>query len=48
MSRRLWYVYSIALIVMGIVLLLLTGRAGIILIAGGVIGLVLNARRLRR
>ncbi|MHB8233702.1 MAG: hypothetical protein ACYDHT_03525 [Solirubrobacteraceae bacterium] len=45
---KLWLAYSIALVVVGVVLLLFTGRAGIILLAGGIVGIVMNGRTLRR
>jgi hypothetical protein len=48
MSPRLWFAYSVALVVVGVVLLALTGRAGIILIGAGLVGMFLNGRQLRR
>jgi hypothetical protein len=48
MRTRLYFAYSVAVLVVGIVLLLVTGTAGIILIVGGVIGVVMNLTLLRR
>jgi hypothetical protein len=44
-----WFLYSAAVLVVGVVLVVATaGRAGIILIAAGLIGLAMNVRQLRR
>jgi hypothetical protein len=48
MRSWLYLAYSVAVLVLGIVLLLVTGTAGIILIVGGVIGVVMNLTILRR
>jgi hypothetical protein len=48
MRDRLYLAYSVAVLVVGIVLLLVTGTAGIILIVGGVIGVLMNLTILRR
>jgi hypothetical protein len=45
---QLWLVYSVLVVIVGVVLLLLTGRAGIILIIGGVIGVFNSVARSRR
>ncbi len=45
---RFYFFYSIVLLVVGVVLLFATGTAGLILIAGGVVGIVFSVRGLRR
>jgi hypothetical protein len=45
---RLYLAYSILVLAVGVVLLLITGRAGIILIVGGLVGVLMNATVLRR
>jgi hypothetical protein len=48
-SSRYWIWYSIALVLVGVVLqLAVGGRTGIILIVGGVVGVVVRGRRLSR
>jgi hypothetical protein len=45
---QLYLAYSILVLVVGVVLLLITGRAGIILIVGGLVGVLMNVTMLRR
>jgi hypothetical protein len=48
MSPQLWFVYSVVVVMVGVVLLLQADRAGIILIVGGVIGIFNSVVRARR
>jgi hypothetical protein len=49
MRSQWWILYSVAVLIFGVVLVVLTGgSAGIILIAGGLIGIVIRGRQFRR
>ena len=49
MRSQWWILYSVAVLIFGVVLVIVTGgSAGIILIAGGLVGIVLRGRQFRR